>query len=249
MSDSAALKPWSVRAVNLPEHADNPIHTDVGAKAAGYPAAIVAGTTVYAYLTHPPAAAWGARWVTGGGGELRLTRAVLDDDLVHCSPVGPGAGPIGGADDRIEARVDGEVKATLDLWSDRAAPAMRPGDDLPDLELDLTEELGHYGLRAGDDIDLYRTDDGLAHPALWPTLANRVFTAHLITGSWIHTRSRIFHQGPARLGQRLTIHATVIDRFETRAGKRAVVDVAVMADGRPVARIEHEALTELTEGA
>jgi hypothetical protein len=24
----AALRPWSARAINLPEHADNPIHTD-----------------------------------------------------------------------------------------------------------------------------------------------------------------------------------------------------------------------------
>ena len=54
------LQPWTVRARNLSEHADNLIHTDAGARAAGFPAALVAGVTTYAYLTHPVVAAWGS---------------------------------------------------------------------------------------------------------------------------------------------------------------------------------------------
>lgn len=70
----AELETWSVRAVNLPDHADNKIHTDEGARAAGFPAALVAGTTIYAYMTHPPAAGWGTHWLSGGGCELHLRR-------------------------------------------------------------------------------------------------------------------------------------------------------------------------------
>ena len=40
--------PWRLVARNLPAHAGNPIHTDVGARAAGYPSALVAGVTVHA---------------------------------------------------------------------------------------------------------------------------------------------------------------------------------------------------------
>lgn len=258
MSTAASLEPWSVRAINLPEHADNPIHTDVGAQAAGYPAAIVAGTSVYAYLTHPAVAAWGTDWITGGGGELRLKRAVLDDDLVVCGPMAvsdesAGSGTGRGDDDAIAtiaATVDGEVKATLDVWTTADAPEMRDGERLPDLDMELTEEWARYGIRSGDDPELYRADS-LAHPAIWPSLANKIFKDHLITGSWIHTRSRIFHQGPARAGDQLRFRTNVIDRFETRAGRRAVVDIeGVVIDGdaeRPVVRIEHEALTDLNE--
>lgn len=232
------LQPWSTRAVNLPEHATNPIHTDAGGRAAGYDGAIVAGTTIYAYLTHPPAEAWGERWLATGGGELRLKRAVLDDDLVECRPGDDGDGSL------VEACVGGEVRATLTPWQDVEAPPMRDGDDLPTMEVELTPDQAGYGRRAGDDLGLY-AEQGIAHPALWPVLANTVFSEHLIEGPWIHTKSRIFHRDLARAGDRLTIRSTVVDRFETRAGTRALVDIEITAADRPLARIEHEALVRL----
>ena len=76
------LMPWSTTAINLPDHADNKIHTDEGARAAGFDAALVAGTTIYAYMTRPAVQAWGRAWLSGGGGELRLRRPVFDNDAV-----------------------------------------------------------------------------------------------------------------------------------------------------------------------
>jgi len=55
--ETSAPTSWTVTAQNLAEHARNPIHTDAGAQAAGFPRALVAGVTTYAYLTHPIAAA------------------------------------------------------------------------------------------------------------------------------------------------------------------------------------------------
>ena len=77
---------WSVRTQNLPEHAHNKIHTDEGARAAGFPGALVAGVTTYAYQCHPLIAAWGLDWVARGGCELRLRSPVFQDDLVRCIP-------------------------------------------------------------------------------------------------------------------------------------------------------------------
>ena len=233
-----SLQPWSVRAINLPEHADNPIHTDAGALAAGFPAALVAGTTVYAYMTRPPVVAWGESWLASGGGELRLKQAVLDNDVVDCV--------IAETDDgvAVEATVDGEMRASFGVWHDEQAPAMRGGDALPVMEMELTESWADYGVRGGDDLTLY-ADRGVAHPALWPSLANAIFKEHLVVGSWIHTRSRIYHQSVASVGEQLRIESTVFDRFATRAGERAVVDLAMFANDRPVCRIEHEALVAL----
>lgn len=242
MGDEAALQPWSTIAINLPEHSGNPIHTDAGARAAGYDAAIVAGTTIYAYLTHPPAAAWGEQWLTSGGGELRLRSAVLDEQRVDCVI---GAAVVDGVNRPVvEATVDGESRATFELWAESAPPPMREGEDLPTVEFELTPKWCDYGVRSGDDLSLYG-ELGIAHPAMWPSLANEVFDRHLVDGSWIHTRSRIWHQGAARVGQQLTIRSVVVDRFETRAGERALVDMEMLADGAPVARLEHEALVRL----
>ena len=86
---SAAQQPveWSIVAQNLPEHARNPIHTDAGAQDAGFPRALVAGVTTYAYLTHPLIVAWGEDWLTRGGGEMRFRRPVFDQDVLRCVPI------------------------------------------------------------------------------------------------------------------------------------------------------------------
>jgi len=210
--ENAALQPWSTTAINLPEHAGNPIHTDAGES-----------------------------WLTGGGGELRLKLAVLNEQQVDCviGDAGGDTPPI------VEATVGGEVRATFELWKQASPPPMRSGDELlPAVEFELTPQWCDYGVRSGDDLALY-TELGVGHPAMWPSLANDIFVRHLVDGSWIHTRSRIWHQGLARVGQQLTMRSTVVDRFESRAGERAVVDIEMFADGAPVARLEHEALVRL----
>ena len=83
---------WSIVAQNLPEHARNPIHTDEGAQAAGFPRALVAGVTTYAYMTHPIVAAWGLDWLKCGGGEFRFRKPVFDKDVVTCEPTDIGDG-------------------------------------------------------------------------------------------------------------------------------------------------------------
>ncbi|MGI9601349.1 MAG: hypothetical protein ACR2QE_05670 [Acidimicrobiales bacterium] len=237
MSDHPAWAPWSVRAVNLPEHADNIVHTDEGARAAGYPAALVAGTTVYAYLTHLPAEQWGPPWLEGGGSEVRFKSPVYDDDLVECRRTDG---------DVIEARVGDSVRATLAVTPHARPPGALEGDRLPAMTAALDGELAGYGLRAGDDLDVYDTE-GLAHPAVWPVIGNRVMIANLVDGPWIHVRSKVVHLGRAPRGADITIDTAVIDRFTSRAGERVVIDVRVGVDGRPLAAIEHESIVRLTD--
>ncbi len=233
------LKTWSAIAPNLEEHRDNPIHTDAGAREAGYPAALVAGTTVYALLIHPPAAAWGLDWIAGGGSEVRFVDAVLADDQVECVVSGEG--------DRwvVDARSRGAVRATCTVRRAAAPPEVRDGEELPPLTVVLDDHWAGYGARSGDDLTIY--DEGsIVHPSVWPCLANRMMKLHLVSGPWIHTRSSIVHLGAASRGSSATVRAAVVDRFETRTGKRAVVDMRISADGVDVCAIEHEAIVELS---
>jgi len=229
---------WSTTAINLPDHADNLIHTDEGARAAGFASALVAGTTVYAYMTHPAVAAWGQDWLAGGGGELRLRKPVFDHDAVDCLVTTSEAGPT------ITATVAGDPRASLDLWQRLPAPPMRTGEPLKPFAVELTTAHLDYGMRCGDDLTLYATEQ-IAHPVTWANLANAVFIDNLVTGPWIHVRSKIYHQGIATLGSHIRIESTLLDRFESRAGERALVDMQFLADDQPVARIEHEAIIVL----
>ncbi len=231
------LQSWVASVPNLAEHADNPVHTDEGARAAGYEAAIVAGTTVYALMAHVPASAWGLDWISGGGCEVRFRAPVLADEVVDFVPEQTEGGWT------VSAGGAAAVRASCSVWLDAEQPDMRDGEPLEACRGPL-EPWGTYGIRCGDDLNVYR-EEGIAHPAAWPSIANRLFSDQLINGSWVHVRSRITHLGPASLDAVVTTDARVVERFETRAGKRAIVDCLIEADGRPVAFVEHEALVEL----
>lgn len=245
MSDRV-LAPWSVRAINLPEHANNVVHTDEGARAAGYERALVAGTSVYAYLSHVPAAGWGQSWLTSGGAEVRFASPVNTDDQVELVPV---TGPDGIT---VEARVQGEVRSTLAVWpgADPLAPPDRDADPepLPDMVVEVDDGIGRYGTRAGDDLGLYDQagPSAITHPAIWPVIGNRVTMANLVTGPWVHVRSRVQHLAVVPMGAVLLVQSSIIDRFTTRAGNRAVLGITVSLDGNPVATIAHESIIELT---
>ena len=248
---------WSVRAVNLSEHAGNAIHTDEGARAAGFDGALIAGVTVYAYLTHPAAAAWGLDWVRGGGAHVSFQAPVLDAEVVDCVPVaqegsevesGASSRESGGVSWEIQARVRSEVRARSKVW--RGAPTdgrreTRLDEPLESFDVPLSGEWEGYGARTGDDLALYASE-GIVHPAVWPALANTLTRMHLVRGPWIHTRSLIHHHGFGRLGSTATVEGVVTDRFTTRAGERAVLDISIYADGELLASLEHEALVALT---
>jgi acyl dehydratase len=254
------MESWSVLAQNLPEHAGNAIHTDEGARAAGFPAALVAGVTTYAYLTHPVIASWGLDWVAAGGGEVRFRRPVFAGDLVRCEPAveehadeASVAATTGGVDPAPARRGDGEaerVRATLRVVRDGertgVAEAMRSGEELPQVEVRLEGDWGaDYAARAGDDLDVF-VRRGVVHPAVWPALANHVVHRYVARGSWIHTRSLVRHHALAPAGAEALVRAVVVRRWDDRLGERALLDVAIEAEGAGrVARVEHEALVHL----
>lgn len=234
-SGPGSLLPWSTIARNLAEHVDNPVHTDEGARAAGFDAAIVAGTTVHAYLTHPAAAAWGLDWLAAGWSEVRFLAPVFDADSVDCVPVG---------DSLIEARVGGAVRATLAVSLD-APPACRPtGEVLPTITIDLADGPGSYGIRAGDDLGYY-TEQNVSHPAVWSSIGNTVTKANCVKGPWVHVRSAITHLARVSADASVTVESRVADRFSSRAGDRVVLDIRASVDEQSVAIIEHESIIRL----
>ena len=234
---------WTVTARNLAEHATNAIHTDAGAIAAGFESALVAGVTTYAYLTHPLVAAWGTDWLSRGGGEVRFRAPVFAEHQVDCVPTALDGGDV--TVDAVCASQPVNPRATLQAVRDAGPPpAMRSGEPLASRQFTLDEQFGaDYGWRAGDDLDLY-VRDGIAHPAVWPAIANRIMSTDLVNEAWIHTRSIIRHHALGPAGATVDVHATVVDRFE-RHGHRAVIDVLIEHEGRPIATLEHEAIVDL----
>lgn len=222
---------WHVVARNLPEHARNPIHTDAGAQAAGFPRALVAGVTTYGYLTQPLIAAWGLPWVGSGGGEVRFRRPVFDRDPVHCRVESDGDAVV------VSALTDEPEQPRATFRAVRhcgEAPKMRSGETLVTRELEL---LGEWGAE-------HEPGSGIVHPAMWPMLANHIVHTQVARGSWIHTRSIVRHHATATLGATAIVRSNVVRRFESH-GERAVLDLEVSVGGVLVASLEHEAIVAL----
>ncbi len=231
-------------ARNLPDHASNPIHTDAGARAAGFPRALVAGVTTYTYCVHPIAELWGLEWARSGSAEVSFSSPVFDTETLSF-PVTPDG------DDglHLEVRVDRSDRPLVRVDARRTA-ASRPirsaaeTQSLETMTVDLAGEFDPgYAERAGDDLDLFRSA-GVVHPGVWPRLANHMFHEQLVRGAWIHTRSHIRHHALAPLGENAVVRGVVFDRF-VRRGLRAVADIDITVAGVVVASIEHEAIIDI----
>jgi len=241
---STAQQPveWSIIAQNLPEHARNPIHTDAGAQAAGFPRALVAGVTTYAYMTHPLVVAWGEDWLTRGGGEIRYRRPVFDQDVLRCVPVADGDAVLVQA---ITSELEQPRAIFRAVRDGGELKPLRDGEVLPLKEFELIDTFScDYGSRAGDDFSFY-ADRGLVHPAVWPALANDVVYNYVARGSWVHMRSIIRHHATAKVGTTAELRSVVVRRFESH-GERAVLDVHILVGGQVVASLEHEAIVALS---
>ncbi len=240
---STAQQPveWSIVAQNLPEHARNPIHTDAGAQAAGFPRALVAGVTTYAYMTHPLVVAWGEDWLTRGGGEIRYRRPVFDQDVLRCVPVFEDNAVL------VEAITSEPEQPRAIFRAVRDGGEVKPlrdGEVLPSKEFQLIDTFScDYGSRAGDEFPFY-ADRGLVHPAVWPALANDIVYNYVARGSWVHMRSIIRHHATAKVGTTAELRSVVVRRFESH-GERAVLDVHILVGGQVVASLEHEAIVAL----
>jgi acyl dehydratase len=268
----AALAGRRVRARNLFRDAPNRIHDDAAARALGFAGGLVAGVTLYGYLTRLVVEAWGLAWLERGTASVRFVRPACDgDELILAGRVvarsaNPSAGEILAELDA--SRGGAEVVAALAAglaWGgpviapavpDEPAPpeprALRPATpDAPEgpgalraavLTLDAAT-LARAADELDDPLPVYRGPGAVAHPALLLHQANRALAESVRLGPWIHVASDVSHAGLARAGERLETRGRVVRVYE-RGGRDWIdLDVVVAADGgRPVAWIRHTAI-------
>jgi acyl dehydratase len=251
---------YSVVAFNTATASTNKIHDDEVAKRFGFRGGLVPGVDVYAYLTHPPAEAWGLDWLERGTMTARFLQPVYDGEQVDVIPVGERA---------LELRSGETVRATatadfpesqaeppdLERW-----PVVEQRDDPPpasaeSLAVGTAFALAPHTFRAakaGEYLDAVReslplyAEEGVAHPGWLLRDANYVLSANVRLGPWIHVESTVQHLGLVRDGDAVEARAVVTNEWE-RGGHRFVeLDVVHVvrdrAGERPVARTLHTAI-------
>ena len=267
---SEALPPYVVKAVNTSSDSENKIHDDATARRYGFAGGLVPGVTVYAYLTQPLVAAFGPAWLSRGTANVRFVKPVLDGEEVTVTGEITARDPQGGVSVAARALTasTGEcavLTATLPagsptplnvaLYTEAPLPAERtPGT--PEY-FSAHSTLGTFVTRydaaqaedyvtsVSDPLPLYRGRDAHVHPAFFTHMGNRCLRTNVIVGPWIHIGSIVRHLGAPRVGATLAARSRVRSLWEKKGRDCIELDIAILADGRPVAHILHSAIYRL----
>lgn len=257
--------PWRLTARNLPAHAGNPIHTDAGAQAAGFPSALVAGVTVHAWLTHPAVAAWGDDWRRWGGGSVRFRRPVFDREEVTCVAEAdadePGAlriGALGGADPVaraiLVARPPDDSLVAPDPFDpvprhdrfEADAAVLSAVESLGSIDCVLDGEWGAtYAAESGDDLAAY-ADGRTVHPGVYLEAAHLALTRNIGLPAWIHTASTYRHHGALlAVGTEVSVRSRVVEARVRKGRDEIRLDVQLVVGDRVAVSVDHEAIIRL----
>ena len=248
--------PYSVTAFNTDTASANRIHDDATAQRFGFRGGLVPGVDVYAYLTHPPVAAWGRVWLEGGAMVARFHRPVYDGDTVAVVPAGDGD---------LEVRDPGGVVCAVATATMRAGPGpawdvplvatiaradrppaspetLRPGTvfALASHRFDADEATG-YLRDVREELALYR-EERIAHPAWLLRDANHVLSTNVELGPWIHVESEVVHHGVVHHGELVSARARVAREWEHKGHRFVELEVVHLADDRLVASTRHIAI-------
>jgi acyl dehydratase len=250
---------------------ENKIHDEATARRYGFPGALVPGVTIYAYMTQPLAAVFGAAWLTRGTASVRFVKPVVDGEEVTVT------GTVTARDARgVTATLTAGTPATAECATLTATiPAGQPtpvnlaayGEaPLPEPRPEATRAhwasttilgtprahydepaAGAYVAKVGEPLALYRGPGGWVHPGFLLEQGNRAVDRNVRMGPWIHVGSGARHLGGARVGERLATRGRVRSLFEKKGREFVELDVVIVAGDkpRPVAHLLHTAIYRL----
>lgn len=267
MTDS--LPAYRIKARNVSSTGENAIHDDDTARRYGFRGALVPGVMIYAYMTHPLAAAFGSAWLTRGTAAVRFVKPVHDGEevVVRGTVTARNAAGIrvtltaGTASTAECATLSATIPAgrptpvNLALYPPAALPEPRPAATRTHLSTlgTLGTPQAHYDApravdylaKVEDPLPLYRAADGLVHPGFYLEQANRALDRNVAMGPWIHVGSTVRHLGAARVGDGLATRGKVRSVFERKGREFVELDLVIVAGATPVAHVLHTAIYHL----
>jgi acyl dehydratase len=249
------LAPYHVEAFNTAKVSENKIHDDEVARKFGFGGGLVPGVDVYAYMTHQPIERWGRAWLEHGTAECRFMKPTYDGDHVTISASESG----GTLDLKLECRgvlcatgsaalpgaasppALAEFPATAERGSRPTADesSLAVGTWLGIVPIEATPELAAQYLSDVRETSPLYGREGLVHPVVILRMCNFVLTRNVTFGPWMHVGSKIRHFAAAKVGDTLDVRAKVTGNYEHKGHAFVDIDALVLANGAPVARVDH----------
>jgi hypothetical protein len=113
----------------------------------------------------------------------------------------------------------------------------------------LTPEFCAQYLADVRETETLYASEGLAHPGLILRLCNAALRDNVVLGPWIHTGSRLQNFAPLRVNDVASARARVIANYERKGHRLVDMDVLVLGNDRPAARVTHTAIYRLRQAA
>jgi acyl dehydratase len=255
---------YRVVARNTATASANKIHDDAVARRYGFAGGLVPGVDVYAYMTHVPAGAWGVGWLERGSMRARFLAPVYEGEevVVTAGEIAPSpnarrlALELRGQDGAVRAKGEAQLPEDPPPRPEADEAAVHQADDPPEASpaslaagtaLALAphgfhaDNAGEYLAEIGETLPLY-ADRRVAHPGWLLRDANRVLSANVRLGPWIHVESVVQHHGLVHDGDTVGTRATVTGEWERKGHRFVELDVGLSAGGDLVANVVHTAI-------
>lgn len=268
------LPPFAVIAHNFAQDSENQIHSDSTARRYGFRGGLVPGVADYAYMTRPVVESLGSEWLRRGFAEARFLKPVYDGDRVEARGRVLSAEPLqlevelfdsagekcatlaAGLDETSEPTAieadDYRAGARLPAPEERPPASLEilaPATVLAALEIPALDETELEALaeRYRDDLALYQGDGAVLHPAFLLDRANRILSANVRLGPWIHTASRVRHLEEPDWRRPMQLRGRVSESYERSGHEIVVLDLALFELengelGKPYAHVLHTAI-------
>jgi acyl dehydratase len=270
-----SLPEYRITARNTSKQSENLIHDDATARRYGFGGGLVPGVTVYAYLTHPLVATFGAAWLERGTAAVRFVKPIFEGDEVVVSGsvterdatgIAVSVAARGGRGEEcalMSATIPAGLPTPVNVAPYREAPlpVQRPTATreyflgTATLGTPMTSyddaRAAEYLAKVDDPLALYRGTGAPVHPAFYLDQSNRALSGNVRLGPWIHAASAVRHLGSARVGDTLRTLGLVRSLYEKKGREFVELDLVIVAGERrrPIAHVLHTAIYRLPEPA
>lgn len=231
-----------VRAVNTVRDSENRIHADDVAFQYGFRAGLVAGVTVYGWMTEPIVAC-APEWLEHGSMQVRLLEPFYDGDEVVVKTEAQDDGSIAVTAERedgtICARGIAIASPTPQETPAAIAEAPLPARDQRPVPTSDT-------VRPGAVLGSVTTTLESATQEKILQLSNDILIQNFRLGPWLHVSSELRNWSVAKPGDQISVRGRILDRFDRKGHEFMVADVMLIKDHRRVLQtVRHTAIYRL----
>jgi len=231
-----------VRAANTARDSENRIHADDVAAQYGFRGGLVAGVTVYGYMTEPIIAC-APDWLEHGSMQVRVLEPCYDGDEVIVKTETQSDGSIAVTAEREDGTICARGIAIASPTPLATPPAI-PEAPLP--ARDQRPVPAPDTVRPGALLGSVTTTLESAAQEKILQLSNDILIQNFRLGPWLHVSSELRNWSVAKPGDQISVRGRIVDRFERKGHEFMVADVMLLADHRRLLQtVRHTAIYRL----